>query len=255
MKFLFVGDVVGRSGRKILSLKLPKLKAEYNVDVVIVNGENSANGFGITEKVYKELLKSGADIITTGNHIWDKKETIANIEKYENLIRPANYPPNTPGNYYIEYEDFVVFNLLGRVFMHLMDCPFRAFDEFYERFKNKDIIVDFHAEATSEKMAFANYADGRAKVVIGTHTHVQTNDDRILPKGTLYISDVGMCGAVDSVIGMKTETALKRFITGLPSKLEVEKKGKIMLNALFFEIEDTNHNIIDFEKVRLEHGD
>jgi metallophosphoesterase (TIGR00282 family) len=253
VKFLFIGDIVGRGGRKVFSTLIPKLKEEYKIDILIANAENSANGFGITEKVYKELIKN-ADILTTGNHIWDQKNTLENISEYEFLIRPANYPPETPGQPYKEIKpDIIIYNLMGRVFMPTLDCPFRTFDNFYKYNKDKVIIVDFHAEATSEKQAFAHYVDGRATAVIGTHTHVQTNDDRILPKGTLYISDVGMCGAIDSVIGMKKDAALKRLIHGLPAKLEVEKKGKMMLNALFFEI-NTKKEIIEFKKVRLEHG-
>lgn len=259
MRFLFIGDIVGKGGRRAFSAILPQLKKKYNIDLVIVNAENSANGFGITIGVYKELVKSGADILTSGNHIWDQKGTLESISEFKNLIRPANYPPKTPGNFSIEIShsglDIVVFNVMGRVFMPVMDCPFRAFDMFYATNEGKVIIVDFHGEATSEKMAFANYVDGRANVVIGTHTHVQTNDDMLLPNGTLYLSDVGMCGAIDSIIGMKKEGSFKRFITGLPSKLEVEKNGKMRLNALFFEIDSVTRSVSKFEKIKLEYGD
>ncbi len=252
MKFLFIGDIVGRPGRKSLNKILKSLIDEYKIDVVIANAENSANGHGITEKVYLELSKYGVDVFTGGNHIWDQKEILEKIDKYKFLVRPANYPEGTPGNFVYKSDKgfkFAVINLLGRVFMQQLDCPFRKFDEIYKELEDYFVIVDFHAEATSEKVAFAHYVDGRANVVIGTHTHVQTNDDRILPGGTLFLTDVGMCGAKDSVIGMKKELSIKKFLTALPVKLEVEKKGEIMFNALFFECDELNDSILAFEKI------
>jgi metallophosphoesterase (TIGR00282 family) len=253
MKFLFIGDIVGRAGRKSLNKLLKPIRKKYNIDIVIANVENSANGYGVTEKVYLELSKYGVDIFTGGNHIWDQKEIFNKIDKFEYLVRPANYPAGTPGKFV--YKDtnlkFAVINLLGRVFMQQTDCPFRKFDEIYNDIKDYFVIVDFHGEATSEKVAFANYVDGRANVVIGTHTHIQTNDDRILPEGTLYLTDVGMCGAVNSVIGMKKELSIKKFLTGLPVKLEVEKKGEIMFNALFFEFDQLENKVTSFEKINL----
>lgn len=259
MNILFVGDIVGRGGRKVFSKCLPQLKLDYDLDLIIANGENAANGFGITETVYKELIKSGAHVLTSGNHIWDQKGTAEQIDRFQRMIRPANYPPETPGRFFYETEvcgkAVVVFNLLGRVFMPSMDCPFRAFDLFYKNHRDKFIIVDFHGEATSEKAAFANYVDGRANVVIGTHTHVQTNDDRILGMGTLFLTDAGMCGAIDSIIGMEKAGSFKRFTTGMPSKLEVEKKGKMGFNALHFEVDSETGSIIRFNKIKLEYGE
>ncbi|MGA1861373.1 TIGR00282 family metallophosphoesterase [Deferribacter thermophilus] len=253
MNILFVGDIVGRAGRRVFARFIDEIKYKYGLDLVIVNGENSAGGFGINDKIYKELKSKGADIITSGNHIWDKKEIIPDLNKYEYLIKPANYPDETPGNGYITVvvgsTEVTILNLIGRVFMPPVDCPFKKFDEIYKKVKDTVIIVDFHAEATSEKSAFGLYVDGRAAVVVGTHTHVQTNDDRILPQGTLYITDVGMCGALDSVIGMKKEAPLKRFLTGIPQKYDVENKGKLVFNALFFSIDEKTQKVDKFEKI------
>ncbi len=254
VKFLFVGDIVGRAGRKALKLVLKSVIDKYSINTVIANCENSANGYGITEKVYLELNKYGVNIFTGGNHIWDQKEILEKIDRYEYLIRPANYPKGTPGKFVYKSDNgckFAVINLLGRVFMQQVDCPFRKFDEIYEDLKDYFIIVDFHGEATSEKAAFANYVDGRANVVIGTHTHVQTNDDRILPNGTLFLSDAGMCGAIDSVIGMKKDLSISKFLTALPVKLEVEKKGELMFNALFFEFDELENKISAYEKIKI----
>ncbi|KAA0257006.1 TIGR00282 family metallophosphoesterase [Deferribacter autotrophicus] len=253
MNILFIGDLIGRAGRKVVSALLDSIKYEYGIDLVIANGENSAGGFGINEKIYKELRNKGIDIITTGNHIWDKKETANQLDEMEYLIRPANYPEGVPGAGFITVTvgdmEITVINLMGRVFMPLSDCPFRVFDEIYDKVSKTVVLVDFHAEATSEKNAFGLYVDGRAAAVIGTHTHVQTNDDRLLPKGTFYISDVGMCGALDSVIGMEKNAPINRFLTGIPSKFEVEKKGKMVFNAVVFYIDKDTKKVRDFKKI------
>ncbi|BAI79976.1 conserved hypothetical protein [Deferribacter desulfuricans SSM1] len=253
MNILFVGDIIGRAGRKVFSRSIDDVKYEYGLDLVIVNGENSAGGFGINEKIYKELRSKGADVITSGNHIWDKKETANQLDNMEYLIRPANYPEDVPGNGYITLSigvtEVTVINLLGRVFMNPIDCPFRKFDEIYRKVKDTVVIVDFHAEATSEKAAFGFYVDGRASVVVGTHTHVQTNDDRILPEGTLFMTDVGMCGSLDSVIGMNKDAPIKRFLTGIPHKFDVENKGKLVFNALFFEIDENTYKVKRYKKI------
>ncbi|WP_457640584.1 TIGR00282 family metallophosphoesterase [Persephonella sp.] len=249
MKFLIIGDVIGRTGRNALKEFLPSLLKEEQPDLVIANGENSAGGFGITKKVYDELLSLGIDVITSGNHIWDKKEVLKFIDQEERLLRPANYPPSALGRGYGVYtkdnKKIAVINLMGRVFMGIpLDCPFRKFDEIYEELKDTVdyIIVDFHGEATSEKMAFGYYVDGRADIVFGTHSHVPTADEQILPKGTAYITDVGLTGAVHSVIGMKIEEPIQKFITGMPIKYEVATKG-FLLNCLIVEIDETETKI------------
>lgn len=244
MKILFIGDIVGRGGRAIVRSLLPALKQAYSIDVVIANGENSAAGVGITKKVYDELMLMGIDVITTGNHIWDRREFLPDIEQCTNLIRPANYPDGVPGKGYGIFTSkplrYGVTNLLGRIFMPCMGCPFRAADKLIEKIKAETpiMIVDFHGEATSEKNALAWYLDGKVSAVIGTHTHVQTSDERILPQGTAYITDVGMVGAYDSVIGVRKEQIIKRFLLGMPEHFEPERKGPGLFNALMIDIGD-----------------
>ncbi len=254
MRFLLLGDIIGRTGRNALKKFLPDLIEEYKIDFVIANAENAAGGFGLTPKVYNQLINMKIDVLTSGNHIFDKKEVLQIINK-DNLIRPANYPPDAPGKGYNIFEKddkkIAVINLMGRVFMGIpLDCPFRKFDEIYEKIKNEVdyIIVDFHAEATSEKMAFGYYVDGRADIVFGTHSHVSTADERILPKGTVYITDIGLTGAYHSVIGMKIEEPIKKFLTGIGKKYEVSTDG-FLLNALFVEKENGS---IRIEKIKKE---
>lgn len=257
MRILHIGDIIGRSGRKAVQTFLPAVRSEYKPDIIIANAENSSGGFGITYAVYEELLRLDIDILTTGNHVWDNKETEKTIDKMERLIRPANMPEGLPGRGYITIEKngekFTAVNLIGRVFMGLSDCPFRKFDSIIKETEGF-VFVDFHAEASSEKTAFGFYADGRAGAVAGTHTHVQTNDDRVLPKGTLYITDTGMCGSLNSVIGMEKSAPIERFLMGLPRKFEVENRGKILFNALFFEY-DENRVINNFSKLAITSGD
>jgi len=255
MKFLCIGDVIGRTGRNALKKFLPKVKDTYKPDFVILNGENAAGGFGITKKVFDELISMGVDVITSGNHIFDKKEVFEFIDKESRLLRPANYPPEALGRGYGIYEKngkkIAVINLMGRAFMGIpLDCPFRKFDRIYEEIKGTAdyILVDFHAEATSEKTAFGFYADGRADIVFGTHSHVATADEMILPKGTAYITDVGLTGAKYSVIGMKIEEPINKFITGMPVKYEVAK-GKMIFQALFVE---KNEQEINIKRIKLE---
>ncbi len=241
VSFLFLGDIIGRPGRRALNRYLPTLLNRYSPSLVIANGENSAGGIGITEKVGKELLAQ-VDVLTSGNHIWDKREAIPYLKKEPRLVRPANYPPDSPGKgTYIFKEDggikMAILNLQGRVFMEPLDCPFRKADEEIKALKEITpvIIVDFHAEATSEKQALGWYLDGKVSAVVGTHTHVATADERILPKGTAVISDVGMVGAYNSVIGLRKDQSIMRFLTGRPQRFEPSKEG-ILFSALFVEI-------------------
>lgn len=225
---LFIGDVVGNKGREVVKKLLPALISEFSVDLVIANGENLAGGIGITRKTAEELLDAGVHLFTSGNHVWDKKEVFEFIDDVDWLIRPLNYPPGTPGqgfvNLKVKGSNVVVFNLMGRVFMNGCDCPFRVADEFLQNCDEKVIIIDIHAEATSEKLSLAHYLDGRVSLVVGTHTHVQTSDARILPGGTGYITDVGMTGGLGGVIGVKKELFIKRFLTQMPVSFEAEEE-------------------------------
>ena len=238
MRILMIGDIIGRPGRQALKAILPGLRQELAIDFVIANGENTAGGFGITADTAYELLDNGVDLLTSGNHIWDQKEIIPYMDEGLPLIRPANYP-NAPGRGYLIYEGVMVLNLMGRVFMPALDCPFRTadaiLDEVAESENPKVIIVDFHAEATSEKQGLGWYLDGRVSAVLGTHTHVGTVDAKILPKGTAYLSDVGMTGPVNSVIGSNVGDVLERFLTGLPQRLNVAT-GPSVLNSVLMDI-------------------
>lgn len=239
---LFIGDIVGKSGRQIVKALIPKIIEQYKIEFVIANAENAAGGFGITEKVAEELFSYGIDIITTGNHVWDKKESIPFIAKESRILRPLNYPPGVPGTGVIvtktkKGNSVAVLNVSGRVFMNLLDCPFRTTKKEIEKIKNQTniIFIDFHAEATSEKMAFAYYFDGEVSAVLGTHTHVQTADERILPKGTAYITDVGMTGPEDSIIGFKKDDVIEKFLEHMPKKFDVPSLPSIF-SAVVVEI-------------------
>ena len=223
MKVLFIGDIVGRSGRKALAEILPGLKAELGWNLCIANAENAAGGKGITKDVAAELLNLGIDIFTMGNHTWDNKDIFTFIDSADYLVRPANYPVPVPGRGYTVFtvagEEVGVVNLSGQVFMGSMQCPFAAADQILQELKGcRHIIVDFHAEATAEKLALGHYLDGRVAAVVGTHTHIQTADEQVLPQGTLYITDVGATGANLSILGMEIGPVLKTFITKLPQR-------------------------------------
>lgn len=243
MKVLIVGDIMGKVGRNVLKEFLIKKKSEY--DFIIINGENSAGGFGITSKIAEEFFSWGVDVITSGNHIWDKKEIYEYLDKEPRLLRPLNYPKGVPGSGYhiVEFgkkkHKIAVINIQGRVFMPDIDCPFAVISEVLSeiRKETKNIIVDFHAEASSEKVAMGYYLDGKVSLVYGTHTHIQTADERILPHGTAYLTDVGMTGAHDSIIGMNVETVLPKFLNALPSKFEVAE-GDPKINGIELEIGD-----------------
>ena len=251
MRILMIGDVIGKPGREAVRALLPGLKRERSIDFVICNGENTAGGFGITADTASELLESGVDVLTSGNHIWDKKEIYPYLDEGLPLIRPANYP-DAPGRGYLHQGGVTVVNLMGRVFMAPLECPFRTADALLERFQeeseNRVIIVDFHAEATSEKQAMGWYLDGRVSGVFGTHTHVGTVDARILPKGTAYLTDVGMTGPTDSVIGSDKDAVLARFMTSLPQRLTVAT-GPCMLNAVLVDVDEETGSASSIERL------
>jgi 2',3'-cyclic-nucleotide 2'-phosphodiesterase len=228
MNILFIGDIVGAPGRRAVAELLPRAVDRYRIDLVVANGENASGGIGITPQVADEFLSQGVDVLTSGNHIWKHKEILPYLEDTDRLLRPANYPPEAPGRGLAIVEtaagqSVAILNLEGRVFMNALECPFRTADRVLETLSPhvKVILVDMHAEATSEKQALGWYLDGRVSAVVGTHTHVQTADERILPGGTGYISDVGMTGPVDSVIGMKREIIMERFLTQRPQPFKV----------------------------------
>jgi len=242
LQVLFLGDIVGRPGRRAVKEILPQLKDKYQPDLIIANGENAAGGRGITREIAEELYEAGIDILTMGNHVWDRKEVFSFIDEDQRIIRPANYPPDSPGRGYVvvpinENLKVGVINISGRVFLPPLDCPFRTIDQILSVVKRETpvVIIDFHAEATSEKVAFGWYLDGRVTAVIGTHTHIQTADERVLPNGTAYITDVGMTGPRDSVLGVKLECVLEKFLTLRPVKFEVAS-GPIQLNAVFLKV-------------------
>lgn len=255
MKILFIGDIVGSPGRDMLANYLPKLKEKYRPQVTIVNGENAAAGKGITEKIYKQFMQLGVQTVTMGNHTWNKKEIMDFIDEADHLIRPANFPKNNPGKgiTYLKVNDLIVaiINLQGRTFLDAHDNPFTKGDELITEAKKKtDIIfVDFHAEATSEKQAFAWYVDGRVSAVIGTHTHTQTADERILPKGTAYLTDAGMTGPYDSILGVDKESVIERFLSNMPVKFNVDKSGRNQLNGCLVTIDPTTGKSTDIKRI------
>lgn len=229
LHILMIGDVVGRTGREVIKNILSQIKREFPIDLIIANAENAAGGFGLTPKVAEELFSFGIDVLTSGNHIWRKKEVFQLLEENERVLRPFNYPQGAPGrgSVVVNVNEIKVgvINLCGRVFVQELECPFKAAKQAIREIKRFTpcIIVDMHAEVTSEKVAMGWFLDGEVSAVLGTHTHIQTADERILPKGTAYITDVGMTGPRDSVIGMKKELALRRFISQIPVRLEVAK--------------------------------
>ncbi|MBI4976107.1 MAG: TIGR00282 family metallophosphoesterase [Spirochaetes bacterium] len=259
LTILCLGDIIGEGGRSAIAAKLTALKAAYTVDFTIANGENAAGGFGITRDVANELFTVGIDAITSGNHIWKSKDVFAMIAEEKRLLRPFNYPEGAPGNGFTvftvgEYK-IGVLNLLGRTFMDPVDCPFRRGAHAVRLIQRETniIIVDFHAEATAEKQALGYHLDGTVSAVVGTHTHVQTADEHILPKGTAYMSDLGMCGGEFSIIGMKKDPALKRFLTYLPHKFEVEREQP-MINGCVIRIDADTGRAAGIERVLVRHG-
>lgn len=256
---MFIGDIVGEPGRKIVKENIRQLFDTYRPDIIIANAENAAGGFGVTPDIAEELFSLGIHVLTSGNHVWDKKEIMPYLSKQDRLVRPANYPEGNAGYGSVVISTpagkAAVLNLEGRVFMSNLDDPFRTADREIERLKRETavVIIDFHAEATSEKTAFAWYVDGRASAVIGTHTHVQTADERVLPGGTAFITDAGMTGPLDSVIGVKKEEAIARFLYQSPHKFTVPK-GPVHLNAVVIDVDAATGKAASIERVRLASG-
>ena len=256
-KILFLGDVVGRPGRKVLKERVAELKQEFNPDLIIANGENSAGGLGIDPNTSREIFDSGVQLITSGNHIWNRREFIPVLDKQaDKILRPINFPQGAPGKGSLVWISPAgvkvgLINAMGRIFMgELLDCPFRTTEAALENeLKKCDLIfIDFHAEATSEKMAAAHFFDGRAAVLVGTHTHVQTADERIFPNGLAYISDVGMCGPSDGIIGVEAEPVIEKFLSGRPSRFEVAN-GAPMINAVVVTCDPANKSATAIERV------
>lgn len=258
MRVLAVGDIVGSCGSKFLRKVLPKIKKEKNIDLVIANGENSADGNGITPFSANFLFDSGVDVITTGNHAFRRREVYGLFETNKRLIRPLNYPSaSTPGYGYCVIEDFgvkvIIINLMGTIFMESLDCPFKAVNKILSRFKDDEsiIIIDFHAEATSEKIAMGFYLDGRVSAIFGTHTHVSTSDERILKNGTGYITDVGMTGVIESVLGVKKEIILKKLINKMPIRFDYAK-GDCKMDCIIFDIDESTRKTKALDRFSIE---
>ncbi len=250
MLILVIGDVIGRPGRGAVQRLLPDLRQQYGVGMVVANAENVAGGLGLTSATARELLDAGVDVLTSGNHIWAQKEIIPYLDGEMPILRPLNYPPGLPGRGYIVNNQTMVVNLIGRTFMGNFDCPFRAIDKLLAEVKHKPpvIVVDFHAEATSEKMAMGRYLDGRVSAVLGTHTHVGTIDAQLFPQGTAYVTDIGMTGPIDSVIGDDAEAVIQRFLTMIPHRLSVGK-GKTMFNALLVKVDENSGRAISIDRI------
>jgi hypothetical protein len=257
MKILFISDIVGSPGRRAVRELIPVFIEDRRIDMVIANCENAAAGFGVTRDVVEELYRCRIDVMTSGNHIWDKKEILDFVEDYESLLRPANYPDGVPGFGSVVMPcpsgaHVGVINLVGRVFMRPLECPFMTAQREIEKMarRTKIIVVDMHAEATSEKQAMGWFLDGRVSAVIGTHTHVQTADEQILPQGTAYITDAGMTGAFDSIIGTKKDAVLERFLKQMPNKFEVAK-GDVKLQGVLITIDEVSGKCGGIERISL----
>ncbi len=257
MKVLFIGDIFGEPGRRAVARAVPKLVVQRQIDIVIGNGENAAAGFGITPELAEELFDLGLAVITTGNHAWDKKEILDYFPREPRLLRPANYPNGVPGNGSVVVESaggeqLGVLQLMGRAYMPTLDCPFQVAKKELAVLKKRvaSVIVDMHAEATSEKMAMGHYLDGEVVAVVGTHTHVQTADDQIFPKGTAYLTDIGMTGPLHSVIGVKKELAIEKFLTGMPRRFEVAS-GPAVFCAVLIELDARLGKALSIERIRI----
>jgi len=252
MRILLIGDVIGKPGRKAVRRLVPGLRQKYGLDVVIANGENAASGLGLTPDCAEELLASGVDILTSGNHIWEYKEILPYLDSDRPVLRPLNYPHGVPGRGHLVWKNkLLVVNLIGRVFMSNFDCPFRAADQLLSEYPGLPTVIDFHAEATSEKMALGWYLDGRVSAVLGTHTHVGTADARILPGGSAYITDSGMVGPKQSVIGDDVNSVLQRFLTQMHHRLTVGR-GAVLFNSVMVDIDDASGQAKAIRRLDLE---
>jgi len=260
MKLLFLGDLVGRTGRSAVIEQLPGLVEDHRLDFVVVNGENAASGFGITEAILQDVLDAGADVVTTGNHVWDQRDTLVYIERHDRLLRPVNYPVGTPGRGAHLFTArngarVMVANVMGRVYMDALDDPFAAIDRVVNDCPLGDvadaIIIDMHAEATSEKQAMGHFLDGRVSLVVGTHTHVPTADHQILSGGTAYMSDAGMCGAYDSVLGMDKEEPVNRFMRKIPGNRFAPATGESTICGIAVETDDRTGLAVEIAPIRI----
>ncbi|MGG3873927.1 TIGR00282 family metallophosphoesterase [Brevibacillus laterosporus] len=257
MKLLFIGDIVGSPGREIVKDYVPRLKRKYAPDLIVVNGENSAHGRGITRKIANELFQVGVQAITMGNHTWDNREVFDFIDEDSRIVRPANFPEGTPGKglTYVQTHvgEVAIINVQGRTFLPPLMCPFETAERLVEeaRKRTKFIFVDVHAEATSEKQALGWYLDGKISAMVGTHTHVQTGDERILPNGTGYITDAGMCGPTDGILGMERSAVIKKFLTQLPVRFEVAE-GPTQLNGVLFTLDNSTGKTKKIDRIRID---
>ncbi len=257
MRVLFIGDVVGSMGREMITEYLPRLKKRFGPQVTIVNGENAAAGRGITEKIYKKFLQDGVDVVTMGNHTWDNRDIFEFIDQAKKMVRPANFPEGTPGQGIVFVKvnqlELAVINMQARSFMVDLDDPFRKMNELIEEARKRTpiIFVDFHGETTSEKQAMGWFLDGKVSAVVGTHTHVQTNDARILPQGTAYLTDVGMTGPYDGILGMRREPVIEKFLTALPKRFEVVENGRGLLSGCLLEIDDVTGKAKTIELIQI----
>ncbi len=250
MRILAIGDVIGRPGRKAVWELLSGLRQQFDVNLVIANAENLAGGVGVTSATASEMLDAGVDVLTSGNHVWAHQEIIPYLNGEMPILRPMNYPPGLPGRGYMITKKVMIVNLIGRTFIGNYDCPFRAMDKLLAEIKPKPpvIIIDFHAEATSEKVALGRYLDGRVSAVLGTHTHVGTIDTQLLPRGTAYVTDIGMTGPVDSVIGDTVDSVVHRFLTMVPHRLTVGR-GRTVLNAILIEVDEASGKAKSIERI------
>lgn len=257
MRVLFIGDVVGSMGREMITEYLPRLKKKFRPQVTIVNGENAAAGRGITEKIYKKFLQDGVDVVTMGNHTWDNRDIFEFIDQAKKMVRPANFPEGTPGQGIVFVKvnqlELAVINMQARSFMVDLDDPFRKMNELIEEARKRTpiIFLDFHGETTSEKQAMGWFLDGKVSAVVGTHTHVQTNDARILPQGTAYLTDVGMTGPYDGILGMRREPVIEKFLTALPKRFEVVENGRGLLSGCLLEIDDVTGKAKTIELIQI----
>ncbi len=260
MRILVIGDIVGRPGRRVVAALVPGLRRELSIDVVVANGENAAAGRGLTVNTAKEICAARVDVITSGNHIWDNQDIFPYLDTEAPVLRPANYPEETPGRGLVRFGALTVINLMGRTFMYDIDDPFKTADRLLATVEpGTPVLVDMHAEATSEKIALGWYLDGRVSAVVGTHTHVPTADQRLLPKGTAFVCDAGMCGPRDSIIGVEPEPVIRKFLTAMPARFNVAEKARVVqFNAVAIDIDDESGRARSIERVDREweqHGE